>query len=110
MAVRSIISEKKDMYDLIPIIENWLIEKAYSVTVIANRIDAEKAHLSITLFLDNYPSGCLIKIYSTEEFFNKLKQYLMTEHHLTYQIPCPYCKRETDVSMNNCPYCGGSLK
>jgi len=108
--MRSIISENKDMYDLIPIIENWLIEKAYSVNVIANRIDAEKGQLFITLFLDNYPSGCLIKVYSNDAFFKNLKKYLADEHLLSYQIPCPYCKRETDVSMNNCPYCGGSLK
>ena len=110
MAMKSIISEKKDMYDLIPIIENWLIDKAFKVTVIANRIDAKKDQLSITLFLDNYPSGCLIKVYSTEKFFEKLKKYLADENHLSYQITCPYCERETDVSTNNCPYCGGSLK
>ena len=77
--MRSIISEKKDMYDLIPIIENWFIEKAYNVTVIANRIDAKKDQVAITLFLDNYPSGCLIKVYSTEEFFVNLKKYLADE-------------------------------
>ena len=110
MAMRSIISEKKDMYDLIPIIENWFIEKGYNVTVIANRIDAKKDHVAITLFLDNYPSGCLIKVYSTEKFFDNLKKYLADEHHLSYQVPCPYCKRETDVTLHNCPHCGGSLK
>ena len=97
------------MYELIPILENWLIESDYSVTKIANRIDAEKTGASIRLFLEDYPSGCLIKVFSDDQFFEQLKAYMSEQNLLHYWIPCPYCGKTLEASNRNCPFCGGSI-
>lgn len=110
MAVKSVFAEKRDLYDLIPVIQNWLIENGYHVSAIANRIDAKNGESNITLFLENYPSGCLIKVLSHDQFFEDLKEYLSKQHLLSYQISCPYCGRAVEASKRKCPFCGGSIK
>lgn len=110
MAVKSVFAEKRDLYDLIPVIQNWLIENGYDVTAIANRIDAKKGESIVTLFLENYPAGCLIKVISSDQFFENLREYLSKQHLLTYQISCPYCGKVVEASKTKCPFCGAPIK
>ena len=94
------------MYELIPVIENWLIEKGYVVTTIANRIDAEGKGIVAKLFFEDYSSGCLVKVVSDEQFFMELKAFLSNKKLLSYCISCSYCGRTFESSKDNCPYCG----
>jgi hypothetical protein len=98
------------MYELIPVIEEWLLENGYSVDIIANRIDVQKESSYMTLFLENFPTGCTIKVTSNERsFFDNLKKYLSSKNLLTYKIICSYCGRQTEQSNQQCPFCGGHL-
>jgi rRNA maturation endonuclease Nob1 len=110
MKSKSILSEKHDMGEVIPVIENWLSENGYSVTVLANRIDAENVDTKVRIFFDDYSAGCLIKIYSNPTFFDQLKRFLAQKKLLTYRISCSYCNREIEVSQTQCPYCGAPNK
>ena len=98
------------MYDLIPVIENWLIENEFQVTTLANRIDATNAMEQIQFFLINYPSGCLIKVYSSDSFFELLKNYLAENHYLDYSVQCPYCGAKYTVSEGRCPTCNAAIQ
>jgi len=109
MAQRSVIAEKHSMYELIPILENWLMESSYSLTRIANRIDAEKTGTLVKIFLEDYSSGCLIKVFSDDEFFERLREYLSEKNLLYYLIECPYCGKTLEASNKNCPFCGGPI-
>jgi hypothetical protein len=98
------------MYELIPVIENWLLGNGYRVDTIANRIDAQKVSIYVTLFLENFPTGCNLKVSSNDGFFfENLKKYLSRKHLLSYRISCPYCRRITERSNQQCPFCGGDL-
>ena len=111
MIVESILAERRTMYELIPVIEEWLLENGYSTNIIANRIDAQKGPSYITIFLENFPTGCTIKVTSNESFFfDNLKKHLSSKHLLTYKIPCRYCGRQTEQSNQQCPFCGGNLE
>jgi hypothetical protein len=110
MAVEPILVEKQSMYELIPVIENWLLEKGYYVDTIANRIDAQKESVYLTIFLENFPRGCMIKFMSKERSLcEELKKYLSIKHLLTNKILCTYCGRETEQSNSKCPFCGGPI-
>jgi|YelNatPaOPRAMG01_1025707.scaffolds.fasta_scaffold90618_2 hypothetical protein len=110
MSLKSAFAEKRSMYELIPIIQNWLIENGYHVSIIANRIDAKKEEVTVKLFFENYPSGCLIKVVSDEQFFSNLKAFLASRHLLNYFISCSYCGRKFEASRNSCPFCGAPKK
>ena len=107
--MNSVIVKKYDMYDLIPEIENWLIKNSYTVTVIANRLDAEKGEIHIRIFMENNPSGCLIKVFSSEQVFENLKKYLAEKRLLDYLISCTYCDRKTEASKDRCGFCGATI-
>jgi len=106
--MNSIFSEKNDMYTILPVIETWLYENGFNVTVIANRIDAAKNGNQIWLLIENYPPGCLIKVYSPIQFYDDLRKYLTKKKCLTYKISCSYCGREFNVDEKLCPFCGAS--
>lgn len=108
MSSRSVLAEKRSMYDLIPVIQNWLMESEYVVTAIANRIDAEGKGTTARLFFEDYSTACLIKVISDEQFFTSLKEFLSNQGLLTYHIFCSYCGRKYETSQSSCPYCGAS--
>lgn len=108
MSARSVFAEKRSMYELIPVIENWLIENEYNVTAIANRIDAEGKGIAARIFFENYSSGCLVKVISNEQFFMVLKAFLSNQQLLSYRVSCSYCGRTFESSKSSCPYCGAS--
>jgi len=108
MSARSVFAEKRSMYELIPVIENWLIENEYTVTAIANRIDAEGKGIAARIFFENYSSGCLVKVISNEQFFMVLKAFLSNQQLLSYRVSCSYCGRTFESSKSSCPYCGAS--
>lgn len=110
MNVESVFIERLTMYDLIPVIETWLLGSGYSVDTLANRIDAQKESSYVTLFLENFPTGCTLKVASNERFFfETLKEHLSSKHLLSYKFPCPYCGRVTERSSQQCPFCGANL-
>jgi rRNA maturation endonuclease Nob1 len=113
MSLRSVLAEKRSMYELIPVIENWLIENGYILTTIANRIDAEGKGITARLFFEDYSSGCLVKVVSNEQFFMELKAFLSNQQLLSYRISCSYCGRTFESSKGSCPYCSapkGNIK
>jgi hypothetical protein len=110
MKSKSILSEKHHMGEVIPVIESWLSENGYAVTILANRIDAVNVDTRVRIFFDNYLAGCVIKIYSNPTFFDQLKRFLSRKKLLTYHISCSYCNREIEVSQTQCPYCGAPNK
>ncbi|UCH02475.1 MAG: hypothetical protein JSV20_01400, partial [Candidatus Bathyarchaeota archaeon] len=92
----------------IPILEGWLLENGYNTNRIANRVDVTKGVSRVTLFFENFPSGCLIKIFSNDQsFFKRLKKYLADERLLSYQISCSYCGKTYESYLHECPFCGG---
>lgn len=110
MNVKSILTKEHYMYELIPIIENWLLETGYIVTVLANRIDAEKENLLIRLYLEDYALGCSIKVYSNQQFFEALQEYLAENSLLTNVNSCPYCGKPVETPKTICPFCGAPVK
>jgi rubrerythrin len=110
MNVKSILTKSHYMYELTPIIENWLLETGYVVTVLANRIDAEKENLVIRLYLEDYALGCSIKVYSNNQFFETLQEYLAENSFLTNVIACPYCGKPVQIPLAICPFCGAPIK
>jgi hypothetical protein len=108
MSTRSVLAEKHSMYELIPVIQNWLMESEYIVTVIANRIDVQGIGATARLFFEDYPIGCLIKVVSSDQFFTNLKAFLSDQRLLTSRISCSYCGRKYETSQSSCPYCGAS--
>jgi hypothetical protein len=110
MVLNSVISKGYSMYDLLPIIENWLIEHEFHVTTLANRIDATNAIEQVRFFLVNYPSGCLIKVFSSEEFFEIIRTYLAENHYLDHSVECPYCGTKSLLSEGKCTNCHAPFK
>jgi hypothetical protein len=74
MAVKSVFAEKRDLYDLIPVIQNWLIENGYDVSAIANRIDAKNGESNITLFFGKLSIGLFDKSTFERPVFRGLKR------------------------------------
>jgi len=73
-------------------------------------VNAPQNSYDITLFLENYPSGCLIKVISDAQFLENLKDYLSKQHLLNYEISCPYCGKPVEASSSKCPFCGAPIK
>lgn len=105
MVLNSVISKGYSMYDLIPVVENWLIEKEFHVTTIANRLDATNDITNVRFFFINNPSGCLIKVFSSEEFFDVIRRYLAENHYLDHFVQCPYCGTKSLLSEGKCTNC-----
>jgi hypothetical protein len=105
MSLKSILTESK-FEILLKVIEEWLLTNNYNVTVIANRIDAQKDNKFVSLFLESFSSGCSIKIFSDEVFLESLRVYLGEKHLITHKIKCSYCDWSFDVSLSFCPNCG----
>jgi len=108
--IESVFIERLTLYELLPVIETWLLGSGYSVDTLANRIDAQKESSYVTVFLETFPTGCTLKVASNEPFFfENLKEHLSRKHLLSYRLPCPYCGRVIERSSQQCPFCGASL-
>jgi hypothetical protein len=110
VAVQTLFAERRGLDDLLPIVEHWLTTQGYRVTVLANRVDAQREAEVQRLFFETYRSGCLIKVYADPAFFTGLQQYLADQQLLSYLMPCPYCQRKVEAGQATCPYCTAPLK
>lgn len=116
------------MYDLIPVIETWLEKEGFSVSILANRLDGTKktgffSSENVTVFLEEYPEQCSVKIQGSVEVCQRLKQYLLSlppkkakqkeviiKEREIVSIPCPYCRTLVNITEKKCPNCGAYLK
>lgn len=117
------------MYDLIPLIEVWLEREGFLVSVLANRIDGTKktgffSSEKITVFLEDYPGQCSIRLQGTIDVRQNLQKYLhslppkekpkdkeiIIRERETVSVPCPYCKTLVSVTEKRCPNCGAYLR
>jgi len=117
------------MYDLIPLIETWLEREGFLVSVLANRIDGTKrtgffSSEKVTVFLENYPEQCSIKLQGSMDICQRLGQYLQSlppkektrekeiiiKERETVSIPCPYCRTLVSVTEKKCPNCGAYIR
>jgi hypothetical protein len=117
------------MYDLIPLIEEWLGKEGFATSVLANRVDGEKktGFLSsdkVTVFLEDYIGLCSVKMQGRTDVCTRLVEYLkslprkdpMREKETIIKereivtMPCPYCRALVTVTERKCPNCGAYLK
>jgi len=73
-------------------------------------VNAPQNSYDITVFLENYPTGCLIKAISDAQFFENLKDYLSKQHLLSYEISHPYYGKPVEASSSKCQFSGAPVK
>jgi hypothetical protein len=126
MSVKPLFIKDYGMNHLIPLIENWLTDKDFSVTILANRIDGVKktgflSSVKVTIFIEDYADRCSVKISGSLGISQELRQWLLTlppreeptqkETIIKEQVVltrCQYCHKLYDESYEKCPNCGAS--
>jgi predicted RNA-binding Zn-ribbon protein involved in translation (DUF1610 family) len=117
------------MYDLIPLIESWLEQQGFSVSVLANRVEGVKktgflSSEKVTVFLEDYIGLCSVKIQGQATVCTSLSEYLKSlpikapksEREIIIRereivtMPCPYCGTLVSVTERKCPNCGAYIK
>lgn len=119
------------MYDLIPLIEAWLEKEGFTVSVLANRVDGTKktgffSSDNITIFLEDYPSGCSVKMRGSIDVCQSVGNYLLQlppreiqpqvvkeiiiKERETVSVPCPYCRTLVPLTERKCPSCGAPIR
>jgi hypothetical protein len=117
------------MYDLIPLVEAWLEQEGFSVSVLANRVEGVKktgflSSEKVTVFLEDYIGLCSVKIQGQSNACTGLAEYLkslptktpridretITKEREIVTIPCPYCRTLVSVTERKCPNCGAYIK
>jgi hypothetical protein len=117
------------MNDLIPLVEAWLGQEGFAVSVLANRVDGVKktgwfSSEKVTVFLEDYIGLCSVKIQGQTNACPRLAEYLKSlpikalkneretiiRERETVTMPCPYCKTLISVTERKCPNCGAYLK
>ena len=117
------------MHDLIPLIETWLEREGFLVSILANRIDGTKStgffsSEKITIFLEDYPEQCSIKLQGSVDVCYNLGQYLQSlpskekskdreiiiKERETVSVPCPFCGTLVSVTTKKCQNCGAYLR
>jgi len=117
------------MYDLIPLIEAWLEQEGFAVSVLANRIEGVKktgflSSEKVTLFLEDYIGLCSVKIQGQTNTCTRLAEYLKSlpikaprseretiiREREIVTMPCPYCKTLVSITERKCPNCGAYIK
>ena len=109
MSVHAIHAQGHHLDELLPVIEQWLLENAYQVTVIANRIDASRQDRRLRIFITDYAAGSLLKIYADAAVLDALKRHLAEKRLLSYRFACPYCNAPVDLTASKCPTCGAPV-
>lgn len=124
-----ILLKNYSMYDLIPLIENWLESEGFQVSILANRIEGVKktgifSSEKVTIFLEDYPDYCSIKLQGSIDYCTALGQYLQSlppkektrereviiKEREIVSIPCPYCGTLVSLTERKCPNCGAYIK
>lgn len=119
------------MYDLIPLIETWFEQQGFTVSVLANRIDALKktgyfSSEKVTVFLEDYIGLCSVRTQGQTYVCTRLDEYLrslppkaeketimketIVKEREIVKIFCPYCKTLVSITERKCPSCGASVK
>jgi hypothetical protein len=115
------------MYNLIPLVEAWLGQEGFTVSVLANRIEGVKktgifSSEKVTVFLEDYIGLCSVKIQGQTNACIHLAEYLKSlpikapknERETIIReivtMPCPYCKTLVSVTERKCPNCGAYIK
>jgi len=109
MSVHAIHAQGHHLDELLPVIEQWLLENAYQVTVIANRIDASRQDTRLRIFITEYAAGSLLKVYADAVVLDALKRHLAEKRLLAYRFACPYCNAQVDLTASKCPTCGAPV-
>lgn len=117
------------MYDLIPLIEAWLGQEGFTVSVLANRVEGAKktgffSSEKVTVFLEDYIGLCSVKIQGQTNTCIRLVEYLRSlpnkaprsereviiKEREIITMPCPYCRTLVSVTERKCPNCGAYIK
>ncbi len=126
----SLLLNGHNIYDLIPLIENWFQGEGFKTSVLANKVEANKrlgifSSLNVIVFLEDYPNYCVVKSSGSSEFCQKLNQYLLSlqpigtknsenkiviKEREIVKIPCRYCGALIPVTENRCHNCGAIFK
>ena len=121
------------MYDLLPLIETWLEQQGFAVSVLANRVDAIKktgffSSEKMTVFLEDYVGLCSVRTQGNanvcqlfDEYLKSLppkaekqeketllKETIVKEREIV-TIVCSYCKTLVRITERKCPSCGASI-
>lgn len=124
-----ILLKNYSMYDLIPLIATWLEDKGFQVSILANRIEGVKrtgffSSEKVTVFLEDYPDYCSIKLQGSLDLCTALGQYLRSlppkekakereviiKEREVVSIPCPYCGTLVSLTERKCPNCGAYIR
>jgi len=127
MSVKPLFMNNYSMNHLIPLIENWLADKDFTVTILANRIDGVKktgflSSINVTIFIEDYVDGCSVKISGSLGISQELRQWLsmllprekpvqketIIKEREVVLTRCPYCHKLYNESYEKCPNCGAS--
>lgn len=104
------------MYDLTPLIETWLENEGFVVSVLANRIEGTKqagvfkSH-RVTIFLEDYIGLCSIRMQGNPDTCQRLTHHLQSLSVKENQSSvCQYCGALVDANDKKCPNCGAPIK
>lgn len=120
-------------YDLIPLIETWLENEGFNVSVLANRVDGVKktgifSSERIRLYFKDFPSGCSVEIEGSTRVCQSARDYLLQlspkptkpekevvikEKEVVKEvvmIPCQYCGTLMPQTASFCPNCRARRK
>jgi len=109
MSMHAIHAQGHHLDELLPVIELWLLDGGYQVTVIANRIDGVRLDQRIRIFITDYAAGSLLRVYADAAFLDALKRHLAEKRLLSYRFACPYCNAQVDLTAAKCPTCGAPV-
>ena len=117
------------MHDLIPVVEAWLGQEGFTVSVLANRVEGFKktgffSSEKVTVFLEDYIGLCSVNIEGQSIACMRLVEYLkslpakaprneretIVKEREIVTMPCPYCRVLVSVTERKCPNCGAYIK
>ncbi len=119
------------MYELIPLVETWLEKEGFTVSVLANRVDGTKktgflSSENVTLFLEDSPDFCSVKIQGSLDVCQRLGNYLLQlppkeiqhrgekeiiiKEREIVSVPCQYCHTLVPLTDKRCPNCGAYIR
>ena len=119
MSVKPIIVKNYNMHNLMPLVEIWLSDKGFSVSIVANKIEGFKktgffSSMEVVLFFEDYPEGCVIRpVGFPSELYEQLNEYVKSLPPKELKEDTIIKEREViqkEVVLIKCSYCGSMMQ